>query len=53
LNQLHVKSFGAKEAPFASGEQWQFLKSDGWKANPNGPLLGRDVVYKQNGDEQK
>src|SRR5258707_15673308 len=35
LNELHVKSFGAKEAPFASGEQWQFLKSDGWKANPN------------------
>ena len=52
LNQLHVKSFGAKEAPFAGGEQWQFLKSDGRKANPNGSLLGRAVVYKQDGDKK-
>jgi hypothetical protein len=32
-----------KKTPFAGGEERKFLKSNRWKADPNGPLLSGDL----------
>src|SRR6516165_3726508 len=44
LNKLHMESLGAEKAAPAGSEQREFLKRNGWKANPNRLLLRRDLL---------
>ena len=47
LNKFHMESLGAEKATSAGSEQREFLKRNGWKANPNSLLLRRGLL----GDE--